>query len=236
MTDPKPLTLADVAIERDVPLAMLVAIRTVESGGNPRAMRFEPHLFKMRRPKDVLSLPRIPLLRTNATAAEQVAHVVELEKIAAERAEARAHGLVPYTPGYDHAGKPHAASSSGDETGRAAFEFARRIDSSDAVLSSSWGSYQELGAALDEVSTAHRLLDGDDRDADACVAAFDRDPASVSTALLNRWLRMHHRCCEAMRAGDFDAVVRFYNGGANPSYVVRMKRAHDAFLTGTLPL
>lgn len=44
----------ELAREADIPLAMLRAIRAVESNGNPRAVRFEPHVFHR------LSAHRVP--------------------------------------------------------------------------------------------------------------------------------------------------------------------------------
>lgn len=196
-------SIADIAAEHGVPLRALVALRATESGGNPRAVRFEPHLFKQRRPQAVLTLPRPPWHPT----ADQV---VRYQK---ERDDARAAGLVPYTPGYDHDGNPRAASSSSFETDRGALDFAVKIDPSDAVLSTSFGSTQALGAAFQAILPQHRIL-ASDGDALAAVAAFDADPAGVSLALLGEWLLDNPKACDAMRRGDERETISRYNGCA----------------------
>lgn len=229
------MALEDIARERNVPIDFLVAFRAVESSGDPHALRFEPHLFKARRPLAVLTLARMALHPSNS----------ELAARAQERADARAHGLVPYTPGYDHAGNPRAASSSGDETDRGAFEFARAIDASDAVLSTSFGTYQALGAAFAAVLPQHRLLVSDD-DANAALAAWDASPIDVSDQLLGEWLRENPKACNAMRRGDDRDAISRYNGcalehdangvvcgdGGCASYLVRFRKARAAYNAG----
>lgn len=195
--------IADIAIELRVPLRALVALRATESGGNPCAVRFEPHLFKTRRPGAVLTLPRLPY----RPEPERLARREE------ERREARASGMVPYSPGYDHDGNPRAASSSSFETDRAALDFAVSIDPSDAVLSTSFGSTQALGAAFQAILPQHRILVSDG-DALAALAAFDADPAGVSLELLGEWLRDNPKACDAMRRGDDRETISRYNGCA----------------------
>lgn len=230
-------TIVDVAAEHGVPLRALVALRATESGGDPRAVRFEPHLFKQRRGSAVLTFNRLPWHPS----------ADELAKREDDRRAARAHGLVPYTPGYDHDGNPRAASSSMYETDRAALDFAVTIDPSDAVLSASFGSTQALGSAFSAILPQHRIL-ADDGDALAALAAFDADPVGVSLALLGEWLRQNPKACEAMRRGDERETISRYNGcrlehdasgaacgdGGCASYLRRYRAKVAAFDAGTL--
>lgn len=233
------MSLLDIARERDVPIRFLVAFRAVESAGDPHALRFEPHLFKLHRPRAVLTLARLPLHPSPS--------IVALRS--KERIEAWAHGLIPYTPGYDHAGNPRAASSSSEETDRAAFERARAIDASDAVLSTSFGTYQALGGAFQAILPQHRLLVSDE-DAEAAIRAWDANPRDVSDALLGEWLRDNPKACDAMRRGDEREAISRYNGcelerdasghvcgdGGCASYLVRFRRALAAYDSGSLSL
>lgn len=228
-------TLEDIVRARNVPVRSLVALRAVESGGNPRAVRFEPHLFKARRPSAVLTLARPPRYPTPEQALA----------LSRERLAARQAGLVPYTPGYDHDGHPRAASSSSFETDREALDFAVKIDPSDAVLSTSFGSTQALGAAFQAILPQHRIL-ASDGDALSALAAFDHDPVSVSLALLGEWLLDNPKACEAMRRGDDRETISRYNGcklehdlaghvcgdGGCAGYLTRYRKALAAFDAG----
>ena len=230
-------SIADIAAEHGVPLRALVALRATESGGNPRAVRFEPHLFKKLRPGAVLTFPRLPLHPSTH----------ELDTRENERREARAAGMVAYTPGYDHDGNPRAASSSSFETDRAALDFAVKLDPSDAVLSTSFGSTQALGSAFQAILPQHRIL-ASDGDALAALAAFDADPVGVSLALLGEWLLDNPKACEAMRRGDERETISRYNGckvdrdalghacgdGGCAAYLRRYRAHLAAFDAGTL--
>lgn len=208
------MSLQDVADRTGVPIRFLVGVRTVESGGNPAAVRFEPHLFKRHREDMVVEIPRGT---APAVAAER-------------RSQIRASGKVPYTPGM-HGGKPRSASSSAEETNRAAFEFARKIDARAAVISSSWGSYQQLGSSF-----AHALQTPlrNAAEANAAVAAFDADPRGVSDKLLAAWLLSNPKALTAARQGDVEEFVRRYNGATNQIYVDKMRKAFADFDAGKL--
>jgi hypothetical protein len=209
------MSLQEVARRTGCPLRFLVGVREVESGGDPKAVRFEPHLFLRHCPKRVVTIPR----GTPPAVAVSV------------RRTTRADKKVPYTPGKMRDGTPRAASSVATETDRAAFEFAFAIDAVAAVLSSSWGSYQQLGGsfrrALDrELETAD--------DARAVVAAFDTDPHDVSDALLAAWLLDNPKALAAAKKGDVEEFVKRYNGGPNPGYCAKMRAAFAKFDAGKL--
>lgn len=183
-------------------------------------MRFEPHLFKARRPDLVVEIPR----DTPVTEAHP------------RRLTAWAAGKVPYTPGYDHTGHPRAASSSAEETDRVAFERAYALDRVAAVDSSSWGSYQELGDAFQCVLPQHSILDTPE-EAGIAVAAFDADPAGVSDRLLEEWLHDNPKAVQAMIGGDVPEVVRRYNGSQGAGavgYITKITKALADFDAGRL--
>lgn len=152
------------------------AIRAVESGGIPSAVRFEPRLFLRSRP-DLAS--KIPY----SGAADPLDHVAA-------------------------------------DTNRAAFEHARTLDADVAVRSSSWGSFQVLGAHLIEIAGP----------ADLAVHAFDLAPADMSDRLLVHWIEANPKALAAAKAGDVDGWVLRYNGSAigtpqHERYAGRMRRA-----------
>lgn len=160
-----------------IPERVIRAIRMVESGGrDPHAIRFEPHLFRRRRP-DLAS--RIP---------------------------------------YTGPGPSHVRS----ETDRGAFERAAALDLHAAVLSTSWGAYQVLGARL------VAALPGDDA---SDVATFWGRPDGASGELFVAWVRANPRILVPARATppDFDGIARAYNGaGAAPRYAERLRAAYNA--------
>jgi len=113
---------AHLANDAGIPVPVLRAIRSVESGASPAATRFEPHLYW----RSKLGLP------AGATGAQIAAAI-----------PAGGQAQVPYTPG-----PTRAASAVASETNRAAFNRAFAISPTIAVQSSSWGSYQVLGNRL----------------------------------------------------------------------------------------
>ena len=210
------MSLQDVANRTGCPIRFLVGVRAVESGGKPRAVRFEPHIFQRQRPELVVEIPR-------DTSVEE-AHP---QRIAAWKA-----GKIPYTPGRMRSGKPRAASSSREETDRTAFEAARKLDAVAAVLSSSWGSYQQLGGAFKRALGLDAAKNAND--ANAAVAAFDADPLGVSNKLLAAWLLSNPKALQAARDGNIEEFVRRYNGGVNPGYCAKMRAALVQFDAGKL--
>jgi hypothetical protein len=147
------------------------------------------------------------------------------------RGDAWANGKIPYTPGTTRDGKPRSASSSAMETNREAFESARKLDPVSAVLSSSWGSYQQLGGSF---AKALNMGMASSSDAEEAVAAFDADPAGVSDKLLAAWLLSNPKALAAAKAGDVEEFVRRYNGGVNPGYCAKMRKAFADFDAGKL--
>lgn len=210
------MSLQEVADRTGCTVRFLVAVRAVESGGNPAAVRFEPHLFKRIRPDLVLDIPR----STRSVVAVRM------------RGEAWASGKVPYTPGTTRDGKPRSASSSTAETNREAFESARKLDAGAAVVSSSWGSYQQLGGAFKRALGLDAAKNAND--ANAAVAAFDADPLGVSNKLLAAWLLSNPKALQAARDGNIEEFVRRYNGGVNPGYCAKMRAALVQFDAGKL--
>jgi len=209
------MSLQAVADRTKCPIRFLVGVRVVESGGNPAAVRFEPHLFQRYRSDLVREIPR----GTRVVAAAQM------------RGDAWANGKIPYTPGTTRDGKPRSASSSAMETNREAFESARKLDPVSAVLSSSWGSYQQLGGSF---AKALNMGMASSSDAEEAVAAFDADPAGVSDKLLAAWLLSNPQALAAAKAGDVEEFVRRYNGGVNPGYCAKMRKAFADFDAGKL--
>lgn len=210
------MSLQDLANRTGCPIRFLVGVRAVESGGKPRAVRFEPHIFQRQRPELVVEIPR-------DTSVEE-AHP---QRIAAWKA-----GKIPYTPGRMRSGKPRAASSSREETDRTAFEAARKLDAVAAVLSSSWGSYQQLGGSFPKALDTGPMDTASE--ANAAVAAFDADPAGVSDKLLGAWLMANPKALAAAKDGDVEEFVRRYNGGPNPGYCEKMRKAFADFDAGKL--
>jgi hypothetical protein len=71
-------------------------------------------------------------------------------------------------------------------------------------------------------------------EANAAVAAFDADPADVSDKLLAAWLVANPKALAAAKADDVEEFVRRYNGGPNPGYCAKMRKAFADFDAGKL--
>ena len=155
-----------------------------------------------------------------------------IEEAHPQRIAAWKAGKIPYTPGRMRDGKPRSASSSREETDRPAFEAARKLDAGAAVVSSSWGSYQQLGGAFERALSLNPMKNTND--ANAAVAAFDADPADVSDKLLAAWLIANPKALAAAKADDVEEFVRRYNGGPNPGYCAKMRKAFADFDAGKL--
>lgn len=107
------------AAEANIPVDVLRAIRQVESGGNPAAIRFEPHVF----------LRRTSTLRGgNADARRRASPYFD---------------RIPFTPDPER-----HVSLIRSETDRSALDRARAFDEDQAIRSTSWGTYQVLGGHL----------------------------------------------------------------------------------------
>jgi hypothetical protein len=210
------MSLQDVADRTGCPIRFLIGVRAVESGGNPRAVRFEPHLFQRHRDDLIVQIPR----DTTVDGGRK------------QREEIWAACKIPYTPGRSRDGKPRAASSIRVETDRAAFEAARKLDAVNAVLSSSWGSYQQLGGSFPKALSTAPMTSA--VDANSAIAVFDRDPEGVSNKLLAAWLLSNPKALAAAKAGDVEEFVRRYNGGVNPGYCTKMRAAFADFDAGKL--
>lgn len=194
--------------------AFVVGIQATESNGNPRALRFEPHVLLKLRPQAVARLSPTP----------GAAFVTADE----ERADAWSRGLVPYTRG-----KTRAASDSRAETDRHAFDFAVMVDPSDAVRSTSFGLYQDLGRWLVEAelpTLGHHWLELSDANALTALHRFDADPVGASDAMLIAWLRGNPRALAAAKAGQIDLFIHLYNGCALAETGRYRKRFDPAYM------
>jgi len=222
----------DAVIARDcgIPVPVLRAFKQVESGCRPgrdpiecaRAIRFEPHLFW----RDVKGLPR----RTTGAA-------IRAAMTAADMAS------VPYTPGNEDwraaNGLPccsrteggrtvcrpsRAASCTGSETNRAAFERAFRVNPRIAVTSTSWGAGQVLG---------DQLLQAFGNDPERAVSAFWADPVVASNIVMIAWWRgVRPEIRQAAANGDWQTVVERYNacsGSSCNDYISRLTSAYNVF-------
>lgn len=209
------MSLADVAKRTGCPVRFLVGVRAVESGGDPKAIRFEPHLFKRHMPDMVVTIPR------NMVPASAVKMRVAI----------RDEGKVPYTPGRTRSGANRSASSIASETDKAAFEFAEKIHAANAVISTSWGAYQQLGSSFSHVigqpiTTSYAAA--------LATQAFKSNPVKVSDQLLAAWLLDNPKALAAAKEGNVEEFVRRYNGGPNPGYCTRMRAAFAEFDAGKL--
>jgi hypothetical protein len=194
------------ANEAQIPVTALRSIRSVESGSNPAAIRFEAHLFwRMRK-----GLPQGttgPQIRAALTAADMAA--------------------VPYTPGntswraangLEPCRIDRSASCIGSESNRTAFERAFRIDPEKAVKATSWGSYQVLGSHMLDLFGS----------ASTAVRSFDAEPLIVGERLLASWMRANPRAQAAARSMDWAALAHRYNGCSDcTAYVTRLTQAYN---------
>lgn len=191
------------AAQANIPVAVLRAIRSVESGGNASAIRFEPHVFW----RQVLGFPDprpgVPTATggqiRDAMSAAQFAQVPYTPCSTSWRT---AHGLAPCMR--HGAVYNHAASLVSTETNRAAFERARRVNQEAAINATSWGLYQVLG---------EHLLRAFPGSADP-VAAFYADPLDTSNRMLVSWFRSRPSAAAAARSvpPNFGELAAAYNG------------------------
>lgn len=164
------MTDLELATAAGIPVRVLRAIRSVESHGEPTAVRFEPQLFR---------------------------------RLTGHRYDDQ----IPYRP--DERGIDRHR----EHTNRAAFERAFALDAEAAVRSSSWGSYQVLGAYLLQLT-----LDG--HSARTAVQGFDADPEGMSERMLAAWFKSASAARRAANADppDFESFARVYNGPSNVTH------------------
>jgi len=158
---------ASLAVQTGIPIDFVRAIRAVESGGNPSAVRFEPHVFWRDR--------------------KSLSHSATGPQIFAALSQAELN-LVPYTPGNTDWRTAHglapcrisrAASCTASETNEAAMNRAWAVNAAQTMAATSYGSFQVLGGHL-------LALYGNDPV--RALAAFRADPSGVSDSLLKHWL------------------------------------------------
>lgn len=195
------------ANEAQIPVTALRSIRSVESGSNPAAIRFEPHLYwRMRK-----GLPSSGTTGAQIRAAMTPADMAAVPYTPGNTSWRAANGLAPCRI-------DRSASCTNSETNRAAFERAFRLAPAEAVRATSWGSYQVLGS--------HLLgLYGSPSEA---VRAFDAEPMVVGERLLASWMRGNPRAQAAARAMDWAELAHRYNGCSDcTAYVTRLRQAYD---------
>lgn len=193
------------ALSREVGLdpRVLAAIEAVESGGNPAAIRFEPHHFAQIR----LGRPQFDRNKV----------LVDL------KAQAVRDGIL-YTPAVDDpalsaAKRVGIASMRGPETNLSAYRHAAAIDNEAALLATSWGWYQTMGwALLKEVPG----------NPPASEARFWADPRAVSGRLMARWMETNPKAKVAAADKDWRAFAAIYNGKTRVDiYAPRLAAAYD---------
>jgi hypothetical protein len=208
--------------EAGIPAPMVKAIMGHESGGNPAAIRFEPHVFW--REKKRLGRVSGSAIRSALTP-QELATVPYTPGNTAWRV---AHGVAPCCtpPGCT---RDRAASCTSSETNRAAFDRAFALDPAQAVKATSWGRGQVLGAKL------LAMFNGDPRQA---VNGFFADPMAVGDRAFVAWWRTARS--DAIAAANssppnFNLVAQRYNGCSNPQcagYEQSLRQRHaEAFST-----
>lgn len=181
--------------------AILAAIERVESGGNPAAVRFEPHHFAQLR----LGRPQFD------------------RKVVADLKVQAARDGIPYTPAAEDPALSEAkrrgiVSLRGPETNLDAYRRAAAIDHEAAVRATSWGWYQTLGWALLEEVPGNPA---------ASEARFWADPRAVSGRLMTRWMAANPRARTAAAAKDWRAFAAVYNGASRVDiYAPRLAAAY----------
>jgi len=187
------------AAQAGIPVGILRAIRSVESSGNPSAVRFEPHIFW----RLTLGLPNGTsggVIKDALTSAQNA----QVPYTPCNTAWRTAHGLAPCR-------RNMSASLVGTETNRAAFDRARRVNAQNAIKATSWGLYQVLG---------EHLLRSFPSSPDP-VAAFYENPLDASNRILVSWFHSNPRAAAAASAmpPNFSTLADIYNGsqvwGAN---------------------
>lgn len=194
--------ISDAELERrtGVPARVIVAIRSVESRQIWSATRFEPHVFWRRH----LGLPETLTGRQIRAKLS----VVQLSQ-------------VPYTPG-----PSGAASHLIAETNRLATNRAMKIDADVGVRATSWGAYQDLGAALLAVAGGGVPVEA--------VKAFDENPQRISGLLFVEWCKHRPHFAEIARSLDFEKIAHAYNGCTDCThYAGRLRAAYNAAAPAT---
>lgn len=202
-------TDAALARQANIPVPVLRAIRAVESGSSPSAIRFEPHVFWRMR-KRLSSGATGPQIRAALSASDLAA--------------------VPYTPGnsewrtangLEPCNLSRAASCVGSETNRAAFDRAFRQAPREAVAATSWGSYQVLGGHLLRIF-------GDDPQ--RSVQEFYANPEHMSERIFASWMSANPVASVLARSLDFSGFARRYNGCRDcTTYASRLQANYDRF-------
>jgi len=203
-------------VKLSIPLMM--SFIKVESGSRPptrNTVRFEPHRFLGMRGKTVLRSPpkgsrpdlyggqrcsrldKIPYDSQNGTnsSAEWAVHSRSKRKVLK--------------------GKDYFICKTKDQTNRGAFNRAFKLDPSQAIKSTSWGSYQVMGWAL---------LAAYDKDPVKALTAYDKDPLTAGDMMVAAWLIKEFKeggvggsASSARRAfssspPNFNMVAKHYNG------------------------
>lgn len=197
------------AREAGIPVLVLKALQATESGGNPAAIRFEPHKFwqEVKRMPDATGVQ----IRESLTPAEMAA----VPYTPCTLSWRTAHGLAPCR----HTGWS-APSEVGSETNRAAFNRAYAIDPAAAVRATSWGSGQVMGWAL---------LAAFDENPARAVAGFYANPVDTGERMIAAWWRRARRDAkDAANASppNFNMIAARYNGCSDCTLYAGRLRTH----------
>jgi hypothetical protein len=189
------------AQEARIPVPILKAIKGVESGGNPAAIRFEPHVFWRLR-KGLPDSATGTQIRNGLTPSELAA--VPYTPCSPDWRSA--NGLSPCMRGSPPTEYRFAASMVPAETNRAAFNRAFALDPESAVRATSWGSGQVMGRVL---------VDAFGGDPHRAVQEFFANPVETGERMIVAWWRSARRdAIDAANASppNFNLIARRYNG------------------------
>ena len=184
-----------IAKEYDIPVEAIETIRRVESGKDPAAIRFEPHVFKRKRP-DLVS----------ETLSGEAGFAIAIDD-----------RPVPYTPSQTYCPPARNGLCSPDvsyvasETNRTAFNRAYKHDKMSAVISTSFGYFQVV-PEIHEVEALTR------KTGEAAAEEFynltTKKPEFMSYELLRLWFARPDKAkaIPAAQEGDWYAFSVEYNG------------------------
>ena len=205
-----------IAEEYDIPVEAIETIRRVESGKDPAAIRFEPHVFKRKRP-DLVS----------ETLSGEAGFAIAIDD-----------RPVPYTPSQTYCPPARNGLCSPDvsyvasETNRTAFNRAYKHDKMNAVISTSFGYFQVV-PEIHEVEALTR------KKGEAAAQEFynltTRKPEFMSYELLRLWFKRPDKAgaITAAQEGDWYAFSYEYNGptAAKQGYDQKFEQTYTYLLS-----
>ena len=205
-----------IAKEYDIPVEAIETIRRVESGKDPAAIRFEPHVFKRKRP-DLVS----------ETLSGEAGFAIAIDD-----------RPIPYTPSQTYCPPARNGRCSPDvsyvasETNRSAFNRAYKHDKMSAVISTSFGYFQVV-PVIHEVE----MLTGEKGEAAAeeFYNLTRKKPEFMSYELLRMWFARPDKAkaIPAAQEGDWYNFSIEYNGptAAKQGYDQKFEQTYAYLLT-----